>query len=113
MNLRFIKDNLIKRKFLIIGLSTTIAIIAPFLGAFLFFPAFYALIWVIPISLGFLFLETKLHLIPDTYFYKKKISLFFNKTKGLIRKSLLYSLYLVLGVLWIVLISVVLRFLDN
>jgi len=65
------------------------------------YPAFFALIWLVPISFGILFLETKTHLISESRDYKKYVTWIFRWLPKFAKNILLWSLLLIFSALWI------------
>ena len=65
------------------------------------YSALFALVWVVPISFGVLFLGTKIHSLPDTWSYKKHVIRMFRWMPGLTKKILLGAIYLILSAIWI------------
>jgi len=99
-----------KRKFLAtIILAFVICIISNLLetqnrliaSQVLFFPAFYALIWILPIGFLILFLENKIDLIPDKWIVKKHISKFYSWSPRIVVVVLSFFIYLVVTAIWL------------
>ncbi len=110
MDLSFIKKNW-KNKFLGTIVFSTIIMVSIYLvkddelkyiiyGSIIY-SAVFALIWVVPISFILLFLETKTHLISETKDYKKYVTWIFSWIPKIVKKVLIWSIFLILSALWI------------